>query len=672
MTQRRDIMSLVAALAARLGAVGAPRTASGPVAAALPPQRAPLPLGNATVVGTRYHAAPRVAATLREGQALLLRREPFNPHDPWAVAIHSPAGDRLGYLPRGENRGIAHMLDAGGRIEAEILEGHPYEVTPGNWRIEARLALVDAGPATTDIGDGAAPPVNLLRSQPLMAERHSGPDTGGRAVMLAGPCAGWQRTKAVEWVPPGALPLPAWEVVARDYRLVGGEAARIQTRHAMATAERLGIAVPGSAIPSPPPSPEALARPEERPKPLLRGWLPVLGTSPEAVRDALRYLKLRPARDDPRGAHTVLVLNRHGWVVGALPRPVAEIVSRLIGEGYQVDMFARDPGPQATAGGQVSVPYELCLRGDDPPDIARNRARRLLDLAEVVPEAWDVGRQFGRSSLDLMGRFLERAVPATSRAARRLTVAEAEAILAWATPEAERGPARVEVLGPRRPARLPPEDVDLLSPRRRGRGMPLPQRMRMVAVRLEAGLRETPQRFMPVAAHVAGLGLHAKRRFVLWLIEETLAEAAEDAGCPEDVRQLLAEACEVSRPNCRDRSARRQALREAVSLAAPRLRRRRSIHCHGAITRDRRLLFLRTIVAEREAQVFAFETLCWTIAYAMADYHRDHFVMRGAGVGRRVRRLADWVEAEMARAAGLAVAAGGDASASSVRGWGVV
>jgi len=37
----------------------------------------------------------------------------------------------------------------------------------------------------------------------------------------------------------------------------------------------------------------------------------------------------------------------------------------------------------------------------------------------------------------------------------------------------------------------------------------------------------------------------------------------------------------------------------------------------------------------------------------MADYDGDHFVMQGARLARRVRALADWVEAEMARAGGF-------------------
>lgn len=659
MPRRRDILSAVSALAARVGAVAPAPPPLAMVAAPLAAsaKRVPLPLGDASVVGTRYHAAPRVAARLRAGQALLVRREPANTRDPWAVAIHTPEGERLGYLPRSENRRIAQILDAGGRIEAEMLDGHPFEATPGNWRIAARLSLVDAGPVAASPADALDQVANLLQAQPLMAERFGGPDTGGRAVMLTGPCAGWQRTKEVEWVPPGALPLPSWQVVAQDYRLVGGEAARIQTARALAEATRLGIAMPGVDPALAPPAPAALAKPAERPRPLLRGWLPAPGRSLEAAKDALRYLKLRQSRDDPRGPNTVLVLDRHDRAVGPLPRQAGEIISRLIGEGYEVAIFARDPGPQATAEGHVSVPYEICLRGDDPPHIARNRAELLLHIARVVPEAWDVERRFGTSPPGLLWRFLERASPIAHRNGGRLTVAQADEILARVTPapEEDHDPASTQVPEPRRPARTREGIGDALSPKRRGRGMPLPQRLRMVAIRLEAGLRETPQRFVPVAAYVSGLGTRAKQRFMQSLIIETLVEAVLDPNCPEAVRRLLIEARDLTRADCTDRMGRRRALLEAVRLAAPPLRRRRSIHCHGAVTTDRRLLFLRAILTDREDKAFGLATLRWAIAYAMADYDHDHFVMQGAHLGRRVRRLADWVEAEMATTAGLAV-----------------
>lgn len=653
MPRRRSIIHALGAFVA--SPLGLPSAANGVAAAAR--ATTSLPLGAVAVAGTRYHAAARVAATLLPDQPLRLRRDMANRHDPFAVAVDTPAGEQLGFLPRAEARRIAPLMDAGGQVLAE-LDGEAFEPSPGNWRLAVRLSLLaDATPP--QLGAGASEQVQqLLRAPPLLAERVRGPDTGGRAVMLAGPCAGWQRTKAVDWVPPGALPLPSWEAVAQDYRLVGGEAARIQTARALAEARRLGVAVPGAAQPAPLTPPAVLAHPPERPRVLLRGWLPAPGRRLAEARDTLRYLALGHERDHPLGPFTVTVLDRNGCPVAPLPKQVGEIAWRLIEEGYQLAIFMREPGPQPTAEGHVSVPYALCLRGDDPPDVARGRAEHLLFLADILPTSWDAEQRFGTLPPGVLRRFAERASPLAHRNGGRLTEQQAEAILAWAShdPLADHDPEREVVPARTRPARIRDGIADALAPKRRGYGMPLPQRLRLVAVRLEAGLRETPQRFVPVAHYVARLGMRAKRRFLRFLVAEALVEAVVTPGCPDQVFDLLVKARDVLAERTEDRWARRQALVAEIAVAAPRLRRRRSIHCHGAIASDRRLLLLRSIVAEHEPDALTPHALGWAIAYAMADYDRDHFVMQGKHLARRVQRLADWVEAEMAAGAGLTVA----------------
>lgn len=47
------------------------------------------------------------------GAPLELRREPDNPHDPDAVAVHTADGDRLGFVPRDLAGSLAQQLDAG-------------------------------------------------------------------------------------------------------------------------------------------------------------------------------------------------------------------------------------------------------------------------------------------------------------------------------------------------------------------------------------------------------------------------------------------------------------------------------------------------------------------------------------------------------------------------------
>jgi len=78
------------------------------------------------LAGFRYHAAAELWDQLRVGDALELRREAENPHDPQAIGV-SWRGSKLGYVPRRENGALAWALDRGERLQARIsrLTRHP-------------------------------------------------------------------------------------------------------------------------------------------------------------------------------------------------------------------------------------------------------------------------------------------------------------------------------------------------------------------------------------------------------------------------------------------------------------------------------------------------------------------------------------------------------------------
>jgi hypothetical protein len=71
------------------------------------------------LAGFQYHAGTALWDELRVGDALVLTREPDNPHDAKAVRV-SWRGQQLGYLPRTENGAVAAEMDGGGRVEARI------------------------------------------------------------------------------------------------------------------------------------------------------------------------------------------------------------------------------------------------------------------------------------------------------------------------------------------------------------------------------------------------------------------------------------------------------------------------------------------------------------------------------------------------------------------------
>lgn len=84
-----------------------------------PAPRAQVLVQDAPLAGFQFHAGRRLWPELRVGDALVLVREPDNPHDPLAVRVDW-RGHKLGYVPRRENADIARFLDRGVPLEARI------------------------------------------------------------------------------------------------------------------------------------------------------------------------------------------------------------------------------------------------------------------------------------------------------------------------------------------------------------------------------------------------------------------------------------------------------------------------------------------------------------------------------------------------------------------------
>ena len=91
------------------------------------------------IAGFQFHRGDAIWASLNVGEELALVRESSNTHDPNAVALYFH-DEKLGYVPRGDNRAIAQMLDRGESLEARIskllVEEDPWE------RIRITISLV--------------------------------------------------------------------------------------------------------------------------------------------------------------------------------------------------------------------------------------------------------------------------------------------------------------------------------------------------------------------------------------------------------------------------------------------------------------------------------------------------------------------------------------------------
>jgi hypothetical protein len=78
-----------------------------------------IPLLECSIAGIGYHAADLSCRDLCPLTGLVLVREPVNPHDEDAIAIHR-AGRRIGYIPRRHNAVLARLLDAGKCLTARV------------------------------------------------------------------------------------------------------------------------------------------------------------------------------------------------------------------------------------------------------------------------------------------------------------------------------------------------------------------------------------------------------------------------------------------------------------------------------------------------------------------------------------------------------------------------
>jgi HIRAN domain len=70
----------------------------------------------------RHHGEALESQELAPGSQLELRRDPENPHDPNAIAVHGPGGgEQVGWVPRELAEEIAPDLDAGRPWSAVVL-----------------------------------------------------------------------------------------------------------------------------------------------------------------------------------------------------------------------------------------------------------------------------------------------------------------------------------------------------------------------------------------------------------------------------------------------------------------------------------------------------------------------------------------------------------------------
>lgn len=75
------------------------------------------------------------------GLDLWVIRDADNPHDPNAMAVWSPSGDRLGYIPAELAAGIAPLIDAGAVAAGRVIEQRPPSEDFDFWNLRILVRL---------------------------------------------------------------------------------------------------------------------------------------------------------------------------------------------------------------------------------------------------------------------------------------------------------------------------------------------------------------------------------------------------------------------------------------------------------------------------------------------------------------------------------------------------
>ncbi len=100
---------------------------------AVQPQSRQIHLIDVFIAGFQYYDGMRagVIRSLQVDNEVLLKREPENRFDENAIEVYTPAGHKLGYLPRSHNTAIAAIADQGIEIGAVLAlvdpEAPPWE-----------------------------------------------------------------------------------------------------------------------------------------------------------------------------------------------------------------------------------------------------------------------------------------------------------------------------------------------------------------------------------------------------------------------------------------------------------------------------------------------------------------------------------------------------------------
>lgn len=70
------------------------------------------------IAGIKYYIDEKLS--INEHDTLILKREPDNEYDKYAIIVYSSNNEKLGYIPRKNNKIFARLMDAGKLLIGEV------------------------------------------------------------------------------------------------------------------------------------------------------------------------------------------------------------------------------------------------------------------------------------------------------------------------------------------------------------------------------------------------------------------------------------------------------------------------------------------------------------------------------------------------------------------------
>lgn len=93
------------------------------------------------IAGTRYVDNQQAFIDLKKNTPVLLEREPYNDYDSDAIKVLTTNGDKLGYIPKKDNKVFSRLMDAGKILHARVYSC--YKADYAQWYVSIKICMMD-------------------------------------------------------------------------------------------------------------------------------------------------------------------------------------------------------------------------------------------------------------------------------------------------------------------------------------------------------------------------------------------------------------------------------------------------------------------------------------------------------------------------------------------------